>query len=1297
MSLRARCSRLRMGTSFLSILCLAVCLSPTLVSAQGTGGRILGRVSDPSGAVLATVKIIATNDATGVTHDTNSSDSGDYVFPDLPVGTYSLTFDLKGFKKAVRHAVTLDVNQVITLNMTLQLGATQEVVDVTSEAPLVETSSTQLGTVVNDRAIVQLPLNERDTYQFLSLQPGVQSQVGADLYYGGGSTGSVSVNGGRGRANNFSVNGGDANDMFANLPTVQPSPDSVEEFRILTNGFDAEYGRNSGSVVNVVTKSGTNQFHGDLYEFNRNRPLNAKGYLDPTKEAFILNQFGATIGGPIKKDRTFFFGSYDGRRRIRGVSSGTVSVPSMLETGGNFSGTPYGAFSGGIPSGTVGNPTPNANLFVAQVLDGRMDHSPGGQTCDAALGLAPNGIAALPQQPVPTDPTGKQLYIPWSEVFPNNVIPYPCQDPVAADLMAKYVTPYVPQAVNGQLVTLGSERDRQDQGTFRFDHRINDKQNFSAYYYLTDETDFNPFNTFQAAGANMPGFGDTIKQRFQQYNLSHTWTISNSLVNEARFTYMREAQGTFGHSQHTDLVTNSCTNPDIQSFCFTGTSDSSAVPSLSRLGISPGLGPQREGVPDIAISGGFTIGNNFEGEIPQIGNSFQWTDSITKVKGNHTFKFGADARRMRFDQHLYFEVSGYYNYFGTGTNAVGFSDQYATYLLGLPDQYQQGAAQVENVRETSIYTFAQDSWKLRPNLTLNYGLRWEFNSPLNDIGHHVQTFRAGQNSTVYPCQLSPYSQQYFANLGFPGEDCNSAGVVPTGLVVPGDKGIPPGLTQTYYKAFAPRIGVAWSPGKSGKTSFRAGWGMFYNPIEQLVLEQFSAEPPFGGSTLIFGTLFNTPFYAQSNFQDPNAFDLPNGQPGGEFGGIYNPKPNNPVDWSIFRPILLFGEFQPHMRTQYSDQYNFTIQRELARNLVLQVGFVGSQGHRLLATTDLNRSTPQTCLDIISIAGANPSNVTSFGSQASCGPFLEDNQYSVTVPAGFPGKTGAGFTLPNGTVLSNATQQNVQFVGIRPYSSPNCNPATGVGCPPDQIPVFSNIFAQDTIANSSYNSLQFDLEKRFSNGLQMQAAYTYSKSLDQASSFEDLLNPFNPRASRSLSLYDARQRFVLSYVYQLPVPKYSGFKGQLLDGWEISGITQFQSGFPVHIQDGNDHELTSSIDFSAAGTPDLIAPFHKLDPRSSPNHLVFDPTSFADPALGNFGTAKRTICCGPGLNNSDFSVQKGFPISETKRFEFRWDIFNIANHTHFFNIDANITDGTNFGTARKVADPRLMQLALKFYF
>src|ERR1700716_841334 len=340
-SLRARWS---------AVCVVAACflLIPALLPAQGTGGRILGRVADPTGAVLNNVKITATNDGTGVSRSTESNDSGDYVFPDLPVGTYTLTFELTGFKKDVRHAISLVINQVITLNMTMQLGTAQEVVDVTSEAPLVDTSSTQLGAVVNNRSVNELPLNARDSYQFLHLQPGVQYQLGSSggTFYGSDSAGSVSVNGGRDRANHFSVNGGGAQEQMGNLPTIQPTPDAIEEFRVISNTFDAEYGRNSGAVVNVVTKSGTNQWHGNVYEYFRNKVLNAQGYFNTVKPQFNQNQFGGTFGGPLRKDRTFFFTSYEGRRVRQGVSGQTVLVPTPAERTGDFSAG--SAFGGAI-------------------------------------------------------------------------------------------------------------------------------------------------------------------------------------------------------------------------------------------------------------------------------------------------------------------------------------------------------------------------------------------------------------------------------------------------------------------------------------------------------------------------------------------------------------------------------------------------------------------------------------------------------------------------------------------------------------------------------------------------------------------------------------------------------------------------------------------------------------------------------------------------------------------------------------------------------------------------------------
>lgn len=1274
LSLRARCFQIfpKMRMTRLKAVCLAVavCLTlPTLLSAQGTNGRILGRVSDPSGAILPGVKVTLVNEATSVSRESTTNESGDYDFVEVRVGSYRLEFNLTGFKKSIRGGVGLDINQVITLNMTMQLGGAQEVVEVTSEAPLVETTSTQLGAVVGNRAVNELPLNARDTYQFLQLQPGVMSTVGSSnsIVYGSNNSGAVSVNGGRGRSNNFTVNGGDANDQFVNLPTVQPSPDSIQEFRVLTNTFDAEYGRNSGSIVNVVTKSGTNNFHGNMYEFFRNKVLNANGYCFSAdgcpKPQFNQNQFGGTFGGPVKKDRTFFFASYEGRRIRQGIQSPAVTVPTVSERPSATQA--FSDFSAGTPfSGIL------QNAFALNQRAG----------CPAAVGF-PGGI-----------PDGQA----YSALFPGNIIPLACMDATAVDLLQFVPTPTLGNTVQ----TVPVQPERGDQFTVKFDHRINSKQNLSVYYYFDDHHLVSPFAQFQAAGANVPGFASATSERFQQWNISHTWTISNSTVNEFRFNYNREAQRTFQHPQRTSLVQDSC--PPAPSWLTTALG---AVPCFSdgtaanNFGIHPGLGPQHEGLPFIQLSGGFTIGNNGEGELPQVGNSFQWSDSVSKVVGNHSIKFGTDVRRQRFDQTLFFDVSGEYFVDGSSVNTVGADSVVPDYLLGFPGSYGQGSAQVENVRDTGLYLFAQDSWKIRPNLTLNYGLRWELNTPIADISKHVQTFRPGQVSTVYPCQLNADSISAFQGLGVANPDCNNTGTVPTGLVVPGDKGIPTGLTQTYYKAFAPRIGIAWSPGTSGKTSIRAGWGLFYNPIEQLVLEQFSAEPPFGGSTFPVGTLFNTPFLGQDG-----ATVFPN-----PFNGILNPTRGKAVDWSTFRPILLFGQFQPNMRSQYSAQYNLSIQRELSNDTKLQVGYVGSQGHRLLATHDVNFGNPQTCLDIIDALGAG-----------SCGTFSADNSFFI--PAGtITGPNGLHVPYgPNGPSVIPAntpTPSDITLVGLRRYSSPNCDPFTGNGCPQDGIPVFSSIFAQDTIANSAYNSLQASLDKRFGHGLQFTAAYTFSKSFDEASSFEGILNPIDPRRSRSLSGFDARHRIVFSYYWELPGRKFSGAAGKLLNNWAVSGITTFQTGFPIRITSLADNELMYSFDFELPGEPAQIGPFRTQKPQSNGNYF-FDPNSFTEngsdnsvapcsagaafgcfqPSLfGTLGNAPRTICCGPHISNTDFAILKTIPISEAMHIDFRAEFFNIFNHTQFFNPDGNTSDGPQFGQITQARDPRLMQFALKFFF
>jgi hypothetical protein len=359
--------------------------------------------------------------------------------------------------------------------------------------------------------------------------------------------------------------------------------------------------------------------------------------------------------------------------------------------------------------------------------------------------------------------------------------------------------------------------------------------------------------------------------------------------------------------------------------------------------------------------------------------------------------------------------------------------------------------------------------------------------------------------------------------------------------------------------------------------------------------------------------------------------------------------------------------------------------------------VGSQGHRLLASHDLNYGQAQPCLDLNQLATlANDSSL-------ACGPFYADSSFTVAaneIPAGFT------LHLPYGSVKSvtGPNPNPITIVGLRPYSSPLCQPTTGVGCPPDGVPVFSSIFAEDTISNSNYNSLQVSAEKRFSKGLQFQAAYTFSKSIDNASSFENVLNPLNYHLSRSLSLFDARHRFVFSYFYQLPNFSFHGLADKLLNGWETSGILTFQSGFPIPITSSDDNELMYSAFFTYPGEPNIVAPLQRLNPRNGYN-LAFNPASFQQPvdangnALGIIGNSPRAVCCGPGINNIDFSLLKDIKLTERFKMEFRAEFFNLVNHTQFSKVDGNISDGDvtqggTFGKVLRARDPRLIQFAMK---
>jgi hypothetical protein len=592
-------------------------------------GEIRGGVTDTTGAAVPGASVVARLTDTNALHQTMTDDTGQFAFADLAVGVYAVDINAEGFAVSSTPGVIVEIGHVTRLDRALMLGKRADTVIVSADAATVETQSTQLGAVMTQTAIRELPLSTRDTYQLLQLQPGVQSQLGADLFYGSDDPGVVSVNGARGRSNNYMVNGGDGNDLFVNGPAIEPSPDAIEEFRVITSAFDAEFGRNSGSVVNVVTKSGTNRWRGDLYEFFRDSGLDSRGYFDPSISDDHQDQFGATLGGPLRKDRTFFFASYEGNRLHQGISSGNVVLPTEAEAGGDFSDNGASPFTG-----TLLDPA------FAHILATR-DTGGSAMNCQAAV-LAAGGTAFDPL------PSGG---IPYWQIFTGNRIPTACFDPTAAALYSLYVARFG----TGQISTVPVQHDRKDQFTQRFDHQISAAQQLSAYYFFDDDDRHEPFANFEASGANLPNFGAVFATRSQQWNLSHTWILGPAAVNEFRSNYFRESQGDFGRPQNLLAGVHDACGESMAATCFTDPANPAAGITSAVTGY--------QGVPFVDVSGGFAIGNNAIGEMPQTGNTFQWSDSYARTVGRHAMKSGVDFRRQQFDQFSYFNLNGDFSIF----------------------------------------------------------------------------------------------------------------------------------------------------------------------------------------------------------------------------------------------------------------------------------------------------------------------------------------------------------------------------------------------------------------------------------------------------------------------------------------------------------------------------------------------------------------------------------------------------------------------------------------------------------
>ncbi|MGH9404917.1 MAG: carboxypeptidase regulatory-like domain-containing protein [Terriglobia bacterium] len=1124
-------------------------------------GSIRGVVKDQSGAVIPGASVTAIDTGTGISRHVISGADGAFEILNLVVpAVYNVTITERGFQRYTSAAIQLNVNQVYVLSATLAVGTAAQQVTVRANSAQVELTTIELGTTVNSRSIVDLPLNGRDWVQLQQLEPGVVDASD--------SRGSFATNGSQPEQNSYLINGTDDNDLPLNTALVVPSPDAIAEFKMVTSTINPEYGRNSGAILNAVIKSGSNQFHGDGFEFYRDTSLNARNFFQPAPAVFHRNQFGGTIGGPVWKNHTFFFFSYQGTRESRPESGGDCGC----------------ATPGAVP------------VFTSAQRSGAF----------------PDLTASSNTSPFPLvgdDGVNYPAGTPYSTIFSAGAIPSADFNSVSAGLLNKYV----PSPTVGTLYEFNPAfRLTADQYLGRIDHTISGKDSLWGYFLWEREPDTEevPFT-----GATLPGFGQTDQTHEQQYTAAWNHTFNGTTLNEARIGYTR------------------------LNFASVFPQTPTAPSSAGFTGIHPQL-TSGEGLPVVNVLGYFDLGFSTNGPQPRTDQTYQATDNFTKVAGNHTLKFGFDMRRFEVYNPFSHINDGVFNFNHAGAYSTG--DSAADFLLGIPDSYSQGSGDILNERTQEYYSYAQDQWKIRQNLTLTYGAGWSIDTPNVDNYHNNHAgiaFRPGQQSTVFPS-------------------------APAGYVFQGDPGVN-AFGTTRLKDIGPRFGFAYSPdwgrltGGPGRTSIRAGFGIYFNRFNGETTTQTQGSPPFS---------LNSSGVTDANATNPAlptlipSFANPFADIAGQYtlANKFPYAPSSTPDFSLYYPLFI-SVYDPNIAVPYAENFNLTVERQLGASTILSLAYVGSAGHRLLMAYELN-------------PGINP---------AGCAATKEC--------AAFPG------------------YQPVLFPGNYAY--------------PGNI--FASIGNVATVGNSNYNSFQASLERHFSHGMQFLAAYTWSHAMDDGSGFENSgfggsgaggfgqlrsINPFNREAADyGPSIYDATNRLVVNYVYELPsVRRFNSFAwlpSRLTDGWQISGITTFQSGFPLDVVDSSFPSLTSSYytyytygGGSAWDVPNVAGPAQYLNPRTNPTNLWFSPSGFSAPAIGTEGNAGRDLLRGPGRNNFDFALEKETQITESKRIELRFEFFNLFNHTQF--DPGGITTDFNsaaFGTETAAFDPRVIQLGAKFYF
>jgi hypothetical protein len=1094
------------------LILVAIILTATALVAQTFRGTILGTVTDVTGAWVTGATVKVKNVDTGLERTTQTSGDGSYAIAELPIGNYTVTVTQSGFQTSITSAVAVNVATERRVDVVLKPGQVSEKIEVSGVGlPEVETTSDELGGVLTTATVADLPINGRDYTKLIFLNPGVAGSPD-QITDSPGSFGEFSMNGARGRSNNYLLDGTDMNDGYRNDPAINqggvfavPSAilpiDAVAEMRVLSN-FQPEYGRNAGATVNIVTKSGTDNFHGDVFEYFRNDALDARNYFNPSSQPrapFHNNQFGGSLGGPIVKDKTFFFLDYEGQRE----SVGTVTLDCV--------------------------PEPNRIAFDDAAI--------------VAAGGTPNPVTAkilpfwpqpnLGTRPTPSDPN-------W----------------------ARFDTG-CPNGPNASLIT--PSYNNLSSFIAKIDQNFNQNNILTGRYFFGDSTQSFPL-ALTASGGQLPGFNTITPTRVQLVSISYVHTFGTTKVNEMRYGWNRFAEGFF---------------PQDQSF----EPSSIGLCAASSVAECTGPGPHNSGLPIIlaaATPSGFSSffaqpGTTSGDPRQRVDTNNQFVENFSWKINKHDLKMGFDFRRTSVEQYFDKQFRGRLKFSGL-----------SAFLAGTPESGGFGSVQYSgNTRrhtaENGEGLYLQDSLRLTPRVTLNYGLRWDYYGVIYEKNHLFDNF--------------------VVNSFDPTTDTGTGSVVPVGTAGQ------PGLYKPDYKNFSPRASIAWDVTGKSKTVIRAGYGLFYDAFSQ---DMFIGHLPY--------PVFFDPGVAYANF-GPNPITSAGLSPSSA-----TITPGVPVYGQSNCGVVecdLFGADR-NLKTPYMENYNLNLQQQLTNKMVLQVGYVGSQGHRLFQFVDLNQPTHAkiTACDL--------------GQTPDCpGPPM-----------------------------------------IHDFSVPRVFGGAGVGA------VY--IMQERSTAKSNYNSLQTSLRVTNWHNITSTANFVWSKSLDTASDGEDFVpnaaqpqDSNNPQLEYGPSNFNISKRFTWVFAYDLP--KMSGGMQRLRNGWGFDSTVSLQSGQPFQLNYNAEDEFSGSAE--GDDRPDVVGPivynyhnpanFLQLSsfaiPCTPTATALAAPSGFASdctPGTRHFGNLGRNSLVGPTYKQWDVAIYKNTALTERLTMQLRAEFFNILNHPNF---------------------------------